>query len=377
MYVDLQSLKAAFRASVTSGKATPRFWAWSLGFLNLYAMMAGTVAAAHRIDDVLYPEWKDTKVEEPVFIFAGARSGTTLLHRLLTLDEARFTSFKLYQTVVPAVSAYKAVDHLAALDRLLFRGKVGDSLLALDQKLFPGFRDVHPMGLTEAEEEEALFIYTAISPAMLLLFPFIDEMPRVWSMKDVPPEARARVMDFYEDCLKRHLHAEGEGRTILVKSVLAAPRAEAMLEKFPDGKVIHLVRHPYQSIPSAISLLTMSWRSIFPDWDPSGPEFRRFGHLMMQFYRRYAELGERLSEDRFITVQFDELVAHPQGEVERIYERFGWEMPAHVHERLVSACTARKKFKSTHKYSLEDFGLTEDEVYEELSDLFEKYGFER
>jgi hypothetical protein len=377
MYVDLQSLKAAFRASVASGKATPRFWAWSLGFLDLYALMSGTVATAHKIDDALYPEWKDTEVKEPVFIFAGARSGTTLLHRLLTLDEARFTSFKLYQTVLPAVSAYKAVEHLAALDKRFLGGRVRERLLELDQNVFPGFRDVHPMGLTQAEEEEALFIYTAHSPAMLMLFPFIDELTRVWSMKDVSDETREQVLEFYADCLKRHLHAEGDGRTILVKSVLAAPRAEAMLDKFPDGKVVHLVRHPYQSIPSAISLLTMPWRAIFPEWDPSGPEFRRFGKLMMEFYRRYAELGDRLPENRFITVLFDELVKHPQGEVERIYERFGWEMPKHVHQRLVNECTARKKFKSSHKYSLEDFGLTQEEVYAELGDLFEKYGFER
>jgi len=377
MYVDLPSLTGALRASIKSGKATPRFWAWSLGFLDFYALMTGTVAAAHRIDDALYPEWRDTEVREPVFIFAGARSGTTLLHRLLTLDESRFTSFKLYQTVLPAVSAYKAVDHLAKLDERMFGGRIAKRLLALDQALFPGFRDVHPMGLTEAEEEEALFIYTAISPALLLLFPFIDEMPRAWSMDDVPEDARRKVMEFYEECLKRHLHAEGDGRTILVKSVLAAPRAEAMMKTFPDGKVIHLVRHPYQSIASAISLLTMSWRSIFPDWDPSGPEFRRFGYLMMAFYRRYAELGDSLPDDRFITVPFGELVKDPQGQVERIYERFGWRMPEHVHTRLINECNHRKKFKSAHKYSLEDFGLTKDEVYEELSDLFEKYGFER
>jgi hypothetical protein len=377
MYVDLPSLTSALRASIKSGKATPRFWAWSLGFLDFYALMASSVAAAQRLDDTFYPHWKDTEVKEPVFIFAGARSGTTLLHRLLTLDDKRFTSFKLYQTVVPAVSAYKAVEHLANLDERLFGGRVGRRLLALDQALFPKFRDIHPMGLSEAEEEEALFIYTFVSPAMLMLFPFVDEMPRAWSMEQVPTEARDKVMAFYEGCLKRHLHAEGENRTMLVKSVLAAPRAEAMLEKFPDGKVIHLVRHPYQSIPSAISLLTLSWRGLFPEWEPSGPEFRRFGHLMMEFYRRYAELGDKLPSDRFITIPFEELVRDPQGQVEQIYQRFGWRMPDHVHERLVNECSRRQRFKSTHKYSLDDFGLTKDEVYEELADLFERYGFER
>ena len=377
MYVDLPTLADALRASIKSGKTSPRYWAWSLGVLDVYALMISTVSAAQRLDDALYPEWKQTAVKEPVFIFAGARSGTTLLHRLLALDEERFTSFKLYQTVMPSVSAYKAIDALSALDEKFLGGRFAKNLLALDQNLFPKFRDIHPMGLTEAEEEEALFIYTLLSPAMLLLFPFVDGVPRAWSMDHVPESAKAKVMDFYRSCIQRHLMAEGADRTMLVKSVLAAPRAEAMLDTFPDGRVIHLVRHPYESIASAISLLTLSWRGLFPDWKPDGPEFRRFGYLMMEFYRRYSDLGERLGEDRFITVPFDELTKDPQGQVEAIYERFGWEMPGNVRDRLVRECSVKKQFKSTHKYSLEDFGLTKDEVYEELSDLFDKYGFER
>ncbi|MBW2461090.1 MAG: sulfotransferase, partial [Deltaproteobacteria bacterium] len=212
MYVDFPTLADALRASIKSGKTSPRYWAWSLGFLDFYALMVSTVSAAQRLDDALYPEWKRTAVKEPVFIFAGARSGTTLLHRLLALDEQRFTSFKLYQTLMPSVSAYKAIDALTALDKKLLGGRFGKNLLALDQSLFPKFRDIHPMGLTEAEEEEALFIYTLVSPAMLLLFPFVDGVPRAWSMDHVPESAKNQVMDFYRGCIQRHLMAEGADR---------------------------------------------------------------------------------------------------------------------------------------------------------------------
>jgi len=39
------------------------------------------------------------KIEAPVFIFGNARSGTTLLHSLMSLDEERFASMKLYQSI--------------------------------------------------------------------------------------------------------------------------------------------------------------------------------------------------------------------------------------------------------------------------------------
>ena len=108
MYVDLPSLTGALRASIKSGKATPRFWAWSLGFLDLYAVMTSTVAAAHRLDDKLFPGWRRTEVKEPVFIFAGARSGTTLLHRLLTLDESRALLLELGATFCQVTSLVAA-----------------------------------------------------------------------------------------------------------------------------------------------------------------------------------------------------------------------------------------------------------------------------
>ena len=48
------------------------------------------------------------------------------------------------------------------------------------------------------------------------------------------------------------------------------------------------------------------------------------------------------------------------------------------YERALDEATSKqRKYKSAHTYSLEQFGLTEDEVYEELSDLFAAYGYDR
>jgi hypothetical protein len=44
---------------------------------------------------------------------------------------------------------------------------------------------------------------------------------------------------------------------------------------------------------------------------------------------------------------------------------------------LRSEVEQQRKYKSEHTYSLEQFGLTREYVYSELSELFEYYGFPR
>jgi hypothetical protein len=47
--------------------------------------------------------------------------------------------------------------------------------------------------------------------------------------------------------------------------------------------------------------------------------------------------------------------------------------------RLAEATKKAAQYKSapTHQYSLEQFGVTPEMIYEPLKDLFEEFGFER
>src|SRR5690349_23500172 len=44
------------------------------------------------LDDILFPAYKDYKIEKPLFILGNLRSGSTFLHRLLSRDSETFTS---------------------------------------------------------------------------------------------------------------------------------------------------------------------------------------------------------------------------------------------------------------------------------------------
>ena len=48
------------------------------------------------LDDILFPEWKNVDIGDPLFIVGNARSGTTWIHRILSQDEEKFTFFRLF-----------------------------------------------------------------------------------------------------------------------------------------------------------------------------------------------------------------------------------------------------------------------------------------
>ena len=128
-----------------------------------------------------------------------------------------------------------------------------------------------------------------------------------------------------------------------------------------------------------VSPATMTGRSHQegpPEIGTDSPEARALARLAIDYYR-YALDGRRsIPEDHFITVRYDDLALRPADTVESIYERLGLEMSPSFRERLDEAVVGHRAFASQHSYSLQEFGLSEEEIYQELHDIFEEFGFE-
>src|SRR5690606_25242196 len=97
-------------------RATPsRAMNWA-GYALAIAAFRGVIRGGQRLDDVLYPEWRDQPIGEPVFIIGNPRSGTTMLHRLVSMDEQTFAPLTMAHSFFPAVTIRRAISALAALD---------------------------------------------------------------------------------------------------------------------------------------------------------------------------------------------------------------------------------------------------------------------
>jgi hypothetical protein len=334
------------------------------------------VRAGRRLDDRLYPSYREQEVTPPVFISAIPRSGTTYLHRLMSVDSDTFAHYRLFQTLFPAISLYKALDRLGGFDERL-HGKLAKLQQMLDRRAFSGWGDIHPTGFLEPEEDEMVFLYTLMSPALYLLVPFIDELPQLGHVDHLSRSERERLARYYRDSVKRHLFAMGGNRRLLNKNVFLAGRLSTVMDAFPNTQVIHLVRHPYQAIPSLLSMFYAAWSTHSPGIARNSPEVRALAQLGIDYYRHLEAQRNRLPAEQFVTVRYRSLVDKPVETVERIYRHFGFDLTRIYAQRLREEAVRGREFRSRHKYSLDEFGLTKEFIYDELRESFEIHGFER
>ena len=353
-----------------------RRWAYVFFFTALFLLFLGFVILGRALDHVFCWRFRRQPLKQPVFIIAPPRSGTTLTQRLLSLDAERFVNLKLYQTIFPAVCFQRCFDALVWLDRAL--GRPGDRLLGwCEMKWFGGWDDVHKMRLNQPEEDDALFLYAFESEAVYLLFPYVEELWEAGFLDALPPPKRRKLMRYYRSCLQRHLYANGPTRTLLSKATQSCGTVESLMEEFPDGQFITIVRHPYQSLASHVSLFVPVWQAHSPEITKDGPNSKAYSRQAIEWYKHLFHFRNKIDPARYYCIDYRDLVRNPREMIEKVYAHFGWSMSDALRARLDEATRRQGSFKSKHEYSLEEYGLSKEWIQRELGEMMDFYKLER
>ncbi|MET0287267.1 MAG: sulfotransferase [Polyangiales bacterium] len=332
---------------------------------------------AEKVDDALFPAHASQPLGKPVYIVAAPRSGTTFLHRLMS-EDPQFATFKLLQTFFPTVTGHRALNALGSLNHAA-GGLFTKLQERVDEEYFGAWEGLHDMGLNEDEEDEALWALAFATPAIWLVLPFPERFEHLRFVDRLPREKRDKLVAHYRTCVQRHLYASG-GKTLLGKNVLLPGRFEIVTEALPEARFVHILRHPYEAVPSSLSLFTVPWRWHSPKLSLQGHEAHALGQLIIDYYKFLHQKqleSDRAGDHRFFSLTYKSLLQDPVKRIEEIYDRFALTMTPDLRSRLAAEAAQRGKFKSEHTYSLEQFGLTKDYVYRELGDLFDYYGFAR
>jgi hypothetical protein len=293
----------------------------------------------------------------------------------MALDEERFTHLRLYQTIFPAVVFLRSIDALAWLDRRA-GGLLGRLVRWSEKLFFRGWQDIHPMSFNRPEEDEAFFVYTLVADSIFLLFPYPRELWGAAFADDLPPKTRRRLMRFYVSCLRRHLHATGPGKTLLVKNTPLCGRLTSLLEAIPDARVISIIRHPDASVPSHVSPFWRTWSVHSPEIAKDSEESRVYAEVAVEWFRRIFGNRERFDRRRHLLLRYDELIADPVRTVEAIYRHFDLPLGDGFRKRLAVAAEKARRYRSNHAYSLEEFGLSPAWIRERLGGLIDSYALE-
>ena len=345
-------------------------------FLLLFTVWSLALLIFRLLDEILFFNYRKTKMEEPIFIISNPRSGTTFMHRLLCLDEEKYAYTSLYHTLLPSITLFKVINFFGMIDR-----KIGRPLRRLidysDGIFFKGWENIHPMGFNKSEEDEGVYVFTGITPGIFLLCPYIEDIPYIKMPDKMPEKQRQKLMNFYKSSLQRFMYASGDNKVFLSKNVMSTGRLRSVMGVFPDAKIIYLIRNPYESLPSFISMFTTAWKAHSPDIKDDSKEARAWAYIGIDYYNYFHEQKAHIDAKNLVTIRYDQLVENPKAIVLKIYEQFNLEVTDVLIERLDEAMSKARKYKSGHSYSLDQYGLSKEEVYNLMPEVFDHYGFEK
>lgn len=296
----------------------------------------------------------------PVFIVGHWRSGTTLVHELMNLDE---------ELVAPNTYQCFAPSHFLITEWLL-KPVVG--------WLLPRTRPMDNManGADRPQEDEfAICALGAPSPYLGMAFPNQPQPHRnLIDMVDVSLLDRqklAEALRFFTQALT----CKTGGKRLVLKSPTHTGRIAFLRELFPGAKFIHVCRNPASIIPSTVRL----WTRLHQVNGFQLPRYEQFDletDVGQTFRRMYAafDAATQNQDDDVVTLAYEELLADPVASLQRAYQQLELDGFERLQPRIREYMQGQSDYQK-NEYRLSD--RLREIINESCQSYQEKYGYEK
>jgi hypothetical protein len=308
-----------------------------------------------------HPEHAQSRITRPLFVTGLPRTGTTALHRLLVADPAH-QGLEMWLCEVPQPRPPRA----SWADDPVFR-----YIQAGCEKhhvAHPEFMGVHYMAADQVEECWQLLRQSMRSVSWECLAHLPSYSAWLSTQDWTGPYRRHR----------RNLQLIGlpdAGRRWVLKNPSHLFALDALLEVYPDALIIQTHRDPATAIASVCSLAAQAsagWSEVFTGDVVGRDQLELWASGLERFSARRA----RAEQDggggaRFFDVRYEDLVADPAGTAEAAYACFGLPFTGAAGDamRALSGGGGATGVRAAHRYTLQDFGLTEGDVGARFSGL--------
>ena len=294
-------------------------------------------------------------VRRPLFIIGFPRTGTSMLHRLLT--QAPNVHVPLYwklHTPLPLNVSQAEINQ---------RIKSAESFLHFASLVAPKWTIIHPIDAHQPEECVFLLSDNLTYSVRAHLPEYIEQYLQL----DLTPVYRN-----YRQHLQALQWQQPEGSWVL-KSPLHLWSMEALLKVFPDARIVMTHRDPKKAFPSWCSLTASLSKMTRKDVDPrqTAKEWLplwKTGLERAQVVRAAADPGQ------FFDMCYADLMADPLAMVRQIYAHFGDELTPEAETAMSGWLTANAHgAHEGHRYDVAQYGIRDDQIEREFRDYTDAF----
>jgi len=304
-----------------------------------------------------FDDYQKIELQPPIFILGAGRSGTTLLHNLLSLDQ-QWATPNQYQVRNP--STFLMTEKSISQNPLW--GISGNR----------GIDNVSITWTTPGEDEFATCLTTACSTLLSSVFPNNRSRYDIFSTFEA---VRLEEIELYKSSLitfiKKitYLH----GKPLILKSPNHMGRLNILASMFPEARYVLITRHPhamYQSAVKAFVDVANIW-SMQNNYQISEPEvFAFYTRIFHSFLKYYPDVSGR---NQFIALKYEDLEADPLGTLKMVYQalEFGnYDAQVPVIESYIRSLSGYRK----NVYPELPANITE-RIKQEWGSYFEQWGY--
>ncbi len=313
------------------------------------------------------PSIKDIPVPAPVFVMGLPRTGTTHLHRLLSLDPKRRApiTWELLNPVptVKPEAGKKDFDKEAMQLDLDKRKKFIQKLVKQRQSMGDNaLKNIHTIAYDLPEE--CLLAITDEMP-LLTQFLYTDYM----NIETFLALDSTQMYSWYKKQLQLLSYQIGESespRGWMLKCPVHLFYIKIIGKIFPDAKIVWTHRHPNKAVPSLCSLIKAMHQLYF---ETDGRDDKIMGNNIKKVscdLLRQAPIDIEESGLDCGHVKFTELMKDPVTVVKKLYKDFQWEYTDEYDKILNQYLEDDAKLRQHigHSYSAKEYGIDEKELNE-------------
>ena len=357
------ALKRIVRVYLILGKT---FNAWFSPIISgvMVLVLRMIVGIGRIFDHVIF--WGIRKpLKDPIIIVGNPRSGTTFLHRFL-IKENIGTGSQLWQMLYPSVILQKCIK----------------PFLPILEKISPARHHstaAHKTSLTSVETDDVSLLFRYLDGFFLYGFflTFDDEDLFHWVDPNITDRS-SRDFSWFESMWKRNI-LTNKGERYIGKLFSLSSNLPAFQKRFPDAKVLYMVRDPLNVIPSGLSLVTGVLDKKFNFWSLDEKIRMRF---IDRLYNALIELLNRfhhdwtnnnINKENVLVVRFDIMMNDFETLMDQIINFIDIEKKDSLAKVIQDTAESQKSYKSKHKYDLEKFGLTEDRIKMDCKAIYQTF----